>query len=164
MVKVKLKQAGFTLVELVVAAGLVGLLSIGLVNMFTSTIRGSQRARLQAEVKAQGDYALVKMERQLRNAIKLPTLDDSGLSFSVKENNQIIDYIYAFDQLSKKLTINATDLFADPVTVSNVTFTPVSGSGLDPGSVKISFTLVATSQGIQVRQDFQTTVAMRSLK
>jgi len=168
MAKINLKQAGFTLVELVVVAGLVGLLSIGLVNMFMASVRGSQKARLQAELKSQGDYAMVMMERQLRNAIKLPeNTSEGGLSFTVKvEDQQVINVI---EMASRNITFKSGDsepanLFTAPVEVSIAGFQIIPGSGIDPGSVKISLVLEASSQGLAVTQSFQTTVAMRTIK
>jgi len=164
---------GFTLIELVVVAGLVGILSIGIVNLFTSSVRGSQRARLQAEVKSQGDYALASMERQIRNAIATPVQlnTDKGVEFLVKETSEaaitqsynIISGNVEFDP-NANILYDEGGLFTLPVVVEpDSSITVVPSEGVDSGRVKITLHLVGTEGGLEVDQIFETTVAIRTI-
>ncbi|TSC53513.1 MAG: Uncharacterized protein LiPW16_370 [Microgenomates group bacterium LiPW_16] len=62
------KQQGFSLVELLVAIGILGIVgSIATVILFT-TLQSASKSDILREVKQNGDYAISVMERMVRNA------------------------------------------------------------------------------------------------
>jgi prepilin-type N-terminal cleavage/methylation domain-containing protein len=170
---INFKQRGFSLIELVVVTGLVGLLSVGLVNMFLSSVRGSQRARLQAEIKSQGDYALASMERVLRNVTTTPSVcEDESLVALVRtsakdEGNEGEPQSYEYSLDSNNKTINVTvgdttsPLFSSPVEVRGVLFECPAAAVGEAGRILISFTLGVTD-GSAPDQQFQTTISIRN--
>lgn len=167
-------SGGYTLIEMVITAALVGILSIGIVSVFMSTVQGSKTARAQAEVKSQGDYAITTMERTLRNAIKLPICLGKTIEFQyLDENKQLTTMVYEFtgegSLLAKKNNEDANSMIQNGQTaysmlIENGTFTCTEGNSFSPGTVTISYTL--TTQGDErqtTSQQFQTTVVMRNI-
>lgn len=166
---------GFTLIEMVVTAGIVGLLSVAIVSVFISTVQGSKTARAQANVKSQGDYAITSMERMIRNAVNLPTctpdyhsieftyLDESGVS--VTQGYQYVNNAIIMNRGGEPQgSVIAAGEAANAILVTDAHFTCNQGTGLSPGFVTIQFTLV--SQGDtrqQTTQQFQARVAMRNI-
>lgn len=164
------KQRGFSLIELVVVTGLVGLLSVGLVNMFLSSVRGSQRARLQAEIKSQGDYALASMERVLRNVTATPSpCGPTQLEAVVRKSGsgqaaETETYVYAGNSSSLDLSVDGVSLgslFTAPVVVEAVNFECPQAAVGEAGRIVVEFTL-GVVDGSVPSQSFQTTISIRN--
>ena len=166
MAKMSRAKTGFTLIETVITVGLVGVLSVGIVNIFFSTVKGGGKARLEAEIKSQGDFAITSIERNLRNAIRMPECS-GDLSFDIKNNSgQIETYTYsvtgndlilAIDGVNKGLVTNSE------INVESFDLNCVEGIGVNPGTVSVAMTLSINGEGGQtVRQTFQTRVSMRN--
>jgi prepilin-type N-terminal cleavage/methylation domain-containing protein len=154
---------GYTLIELVVVVGLMGILSLGLITVFFSSLRGNSLAQVEAEVKSQGDYGMALIERSLRGAVSAPTCSDAppGVEYVGSDN---VDKSYQLSDATQQLMVDgASSLFGQDIILSNVSFVcnPSTGTGL--GSVTISFTLQADGKMNQTASEtFQSTVAIRS--
>lgn len=160
------KSGGFTLIELVVVAGLLGFLSVGLVGVFISSVRGTTNARLQADIKSQGDFAIASIERNLRNAYVLPDSTEclpSDIRYQVKNPDG------TFDNRRYRLNSNNIEidgiankfLFGNSVRVTALNFTCTPGTGRNPGSIRIIFTI--SDMNNSLTQSFQTTIALRNI-
>lgn len=66
----KSKQRGFTLIEMLVAITLVGILITITTEMFVRVMRVANRARIQAEIKNNAESSIAQLERVIRNASK----------------------------------------------------------------------------------------------
>lgn len=174
----KLNQLGYTLVEMVVTAALIGILSVGIVSVFISTVQGGKTARSQANVKTQGDYAITSMERMIRNAIKLPVcsadgheitfefLDDNGekitQAYRYLEDKSIGLYRGVEAELQGSLIISGQ--VVGSIEVTDASFVCTEGDSFSPGTVTISLTLSTLGDTRQqTTQQFQTTIAMRNI-
>lgn len=62
------KEAGFTLVELMVVVVVVATVGTMVVNLFVINLRASAKSKALTNAKQNGDYALSVMERMIRNA------------------------------------------------------------------------------------------------
>lgn len=170
------KIKGFTLVEMVVAAGLVGILTVGVVGIFLSTVKGGNQARQQGDLKTQGDFVMTTMERAIRGAVKMPECDGTeAITFSIRDDSGVIsDREYRITDGGITSSVDGVDK-GNLVSKSTETgrgfsvlaesskFTCHPGDAFSPGSVEIVVTLAADSGGTsQVTQTFQTTVAIRN--
>ena len=177
MGKMNTRWAGFTLVEMVVAVGLLSLLSIGLVNSFFVTMSGGGKAQIMAEIKSQGDRIIGSMERSIRSATTLPDCSVPGvITYEVRNDTGSTStktYTYSASVESgekdsiveTKDGVNLGTLSGGTVVVNEVTFVCTEGEGLSPGTVGIHLVLGnAGSTGNTVTQVFDTTVAVRNMK
>ncbi len=153
---------GFTLIEMVVVAGLVGFLTIGIVSVFIATMQGSARAKAQAAIKTQGDYAIASMERTLRNATTAPVCDPTGVSVTFPIKGSSITYSFG---TAGQLLANDQVMIGGTggVSVETGRFTCNEGDDFSFGTVGISMTLTGGDQNNPTNQVFQTTVAIRSI-
>jgi Tfp pilus assembly protein PilE len=173
---------GFTLVEMLVVAGLVGILSIGIGSTFMSTLKGSNRSALQAKMKSQGDFAIASMERTIRSAVKFPTCSGSAtdnqgpiVTFAaVGLNGTTQTKMYEFVKTDGQIystvdgttgtVVGSSAQTTGVIRVTSALFECVLGSNINPGVVKITFTLHAVNSDQDIAdQTFQTSVAMRNL-
>lgn len=159
---------GYTFIELVVVVGLVSMLSVGLVSIFSSSIKGSSAARVEAEVKSQGDYAISLMERSLRMAATEPSCSATppSVTFQVMNEARTLE-TRSFSFTAAEFTIQnqtGSSIFGEDVVVSDVNFECLNGGTFGLGSVTVSFSLTANGKMNQrVTQQFKTTVAIRSV-
>lgn len=160
-----IKSYGYTLIELVVVVGLIGLLSLGIMGVFLSSIRGSNSAQVEVDLKSQGDLAISRMERTIRGAISPPTCGSNQVSYVVDVGGVPTTKTYTFNQTARNLSADGVNLFGGSVTVTSATFDCIAGGGFGNGAVSISFTLAARGKMNQeVQQTFSTTVAIRSVQ
>lgn len=178
-------SGGYTLVEMVVTAALVGVLSVGIVSVFLSTINGAKSARAQATVKTQGDYAIVSMERTIRNAIAFPVCGADGNEITFKyldADKQIVTQRYLFisgAEAGTGATNGQIEMFVNGVSqgyviksgqlvnsieVARASFGCIEGDGYNPGMVTVSLTLdVVGENRLETTQVFQTKITMRNI-
>lgn len=78
---------GFTLVELLVVMGILGVIVGSTLLFLTSILRGSNQASVVSEIKQNGQVVLDTIDRQIRNSQggRLLSLDDLGGSVSAIE-------------------------------------------------------------------------------
>jgi len=69
--------AGFTLVEILVVVGILGIIAVVASTIFFTTIRSSSKTKTLTKVKENGDYALSVMERLIRDSEEVITNSDN---------------------------------------------------------------------------------------
>lgn len=89
---------GFTLIEIVVVAGIMALFSLTLISVFLATVRSGSKAQLLQAGHQEGDFALRQMADAVRRAkavscngdsITVTTASGSEIVFSPVEDNGI---------------------------------------------------------------------------
>ncbi|MBU2591908.1 MAG: hypothetical protein ABH867_03200 [Patescibacteria group bacterium] len=67
-------QKGFSILEVVVMIGILGLIGVIATGVFFTTLRSSTRSRVSENLKQKGDFALNVIEKMVRGASFLPDL------------------------------------------------------------------------------------------
>ena len=125
-------DAGFTLVELMVAMGLFLLLGSLIMTSVLSMSRATTDVRQFTNINEQARIATERLTRELRQAKEITGAvvpaavgGDTSLTFGVDfNNNQIIDTVtadpevltYRYDSVAQKLTLTANDASGTAVT------------------------------------------------
>ena len=137
----KIKNSGFTLVELLVTVMIFGLISTALVGIFLNSIRAGSKADAIAEVKESGDYALGVIERRLRNAERV-TCGASRIEYVLPGDSPSDDPHY-FELSGAQHEQYRQIIFEDgALTSRSLTVEPLSFvCGTDNKTVTISFTI-----------------------
>lgn len=163
---------GYTLIELVVYMGLLGILLVILSQFFIATLNVQLISQADSAVEQDGAYLLARITYDLHRAaaITSPSLGQTvaTLSATIVDAGVNTSYQYTVNQNNMMLTIggNAVQLNSDQSDVSNFTLTRVGNSGQSTqakDTVRVGFTVKSkaiTSSGVQ-KSDYQTTVSLR---
>lgn len=152
------------MIELMVVVTLIAMLTVSIIGMFLSMVRGGGRAQGLALVKEEGDYAVSNLERIIRygtsgcTQVNVST-DPDEISFT---NQFDVDTTISFDSSLNTLVVDdgyPREITSDRVEVINASIKcfPTSG-GFD--RVVISFTLSDVAGS--VTEDFRASVSMRN--
>ncbi|NQD37290.1 type II secretion system protein [Permianibacter sp. IMCC34836] len=63
------RARGYTLIELVIVIAILGVIGVGLISIYTTSIRQYVEANLRAELSASARFAVERLSRELRNAL-----------------------------------------------------------------------------------------------
>lgn len=158
----KMKK-GFTLIEIIVVVGILGIVTVMGTNLFFSILRGSTKTKILQLVKQNGDYAITVMGRMIRNA---RSVSGGGSSITIL-NSDGMTTIFSCGE--NRIASNGASLVSSEVKVEDCSavFTVTPGeAGIKPAVVKINFNLsqaaVATRLEEQASVNFQTTVSSRN--
>lgn len=163
-------RRGFTLVELLVAVSLIGIVGgIATIILFT-TLQGASKSDIMREVKQNGDYAISVMERMIRNAnsvvVGCPAGPGSQIrpSLTIKNrDNQTTSF--ALSLSGDQIASTGGMLTNNKVTASNLLFTCTRTRG-SPDVVSISFDLAQRAITFRPEErasiNFKTTVSLRT--
>lgn len=169
----KIKNKGFTLIEVLTVSGIMALFSITLVAILLSTFRGGGKAQLLQQIHQDGDFALKAITREVRRADEVACgADDLTLTMPYID---ITTHLPALIVYNKKLftdgVISINRVASDSAyltgilgEVSGLTFSCIDGSGGNQ-IVTIKFTLTAGEPSSQAQeklsQEFATSVSTR---
>lgn len=179
-------KRGFTLIELLIVIGIFSVLALVGTDLFTSVLRGSNKAQVLSQVKQNGQVALDTMERYVRSASNaVPGYAGSGPTLGLpQKSGQYVQFTFVpgckptgncgaskngvililigsdLQYLTNTDTING-------VHVENATFkilspTPPAVSASPTKVVEIELLL---QQGVQAptRKDFVSTITLKSV-
>lgn len=165
-----MKQRGFTLLELLVAAGVISFLSVIITQVLFSSIHLNTKTEVIKELKQTGDMTLGVISRMIQNSAAITCnastyITITGFDGGITTLKSIDD---ADTGVTRIASISALQIY---LTNSNVTlieplqFTCVRVGGV-PTSINVSFrlrqkNLAATSYESAV-ETFQTTVTVRN--
>jgi len=168
-----MKKNGFTLIEIMIVVGILGIIAVVGSGAFFSILRGSTKTKTLQMVKQNGDYALSVMERMIRNARELADPSESSIVSSITIKNPdggITTFSCESDSEPPTIASNGASLLSSEVRVSDVEcniFEVTQGQkGIRPPIVKINFKLspavTSSRPEDQAEVNFQTTVTLRN--
>lgn len=165
---------GFTLLEIMVSVGILGIVSVLVAQSFFSSVRSNTKVEILKEVKQNGDFALDTMVSRIRKA-RTVTCDSATQLTVTNPNSSVTTLGCVVDAgITRIASASAT---TDYLTSSDVTIggTDCSGSTLVmsctstsgvPTRVDIAFTLTSTTSSPdaidQGSVDFATSVSLRN--
>jgi len=167
---IKLKN-GFTLMELMVSVGVLGILIVSATALFFSSIRGGGKVEVTTTVKQNGQVALNTIEQKMRNAksvVSCVSTPSTSINL-VDQNDQTMDFeCVDVGQDTGSITIDGSSVTSDAVALMECEFSCTQSSGgLSGPLVKVNFSLsqagsAAVHQVAEV--DFSTSVYVRSIE
>jgi len=156
---------GFTLVEVLVAVSLLGIVTATTTSLLLSSLRASQKSQALLEVKQSGDHAVKTMSRMIRNAREVRDYSPALIRF---ENPDGGETEFRCETEQNRIASNSASLTAQEENISleacSFSYAPGTDIG-EPDSVTISFTLKKTAGGpiaYEAKMDFQTTASLRT--
>lgn len=162
----KKKQAGYSLMELIIVITLLGILGIGAVGLFFSTLKGSGKSAVLSDVKEQGDFALIAIERVVRNSVRVISCTAPNLVVELPDGSQKT-IAQTTEGGQTKLTIDGEQITGNELTVPQFSLTCEDGNRVKPDKVTVRFTLRKGNQSVDRPEDvfesvFQTSVTLRN--
>jgi len=176
----EMKKNGFTLIEIMVVVGILGIIAAIGSGAFFSILRGSTKTKTLQMVKQNGDYAISVMGRMIRNArkIEFPTITGESSFITIKNPDGGTTTFkcceVGFDALiaseSGSLVCQDARLTSSEVKIENCSgvfnLLDVGQPGVKPAVVKINFNLkqagTASRPEEQAVVNFQTTITLRN--
>ena len=174
--KTKKPNFGFTMIEILVVVGILGVIaSVGSIMFFT-TFRSSTKTKILSTVKQNGDYALSVMGRVIRDSqevianteIPSRTCESGMKKIKVKRLNGSEAEFSCVEGPSGFIASNSAALTSSEVEVklNSCYFDCTTEGDFYPQNVVISFTLnqatLTTRLEEQAAIDFRTTVTLRN--
>lgn len=169
---------GFTLIEIIVSMGILGIIATMGTNLLFSILGGSAKAKVLQSVKQNGGYALSVMESMIRNARKLDYVLSPTDAITITNPDGGITTFHCYDSpdsliasesgtlLGVAARITGQEVKVDDTSCANF-FTITPGiPGVRPNLVVIQFKLIQSGVSSrpeeQTSVDFQTTVGLRN--
>jgi len=168
MGKIIKNNRGFTLIEIVVAAGIMALFSLTLISVFLATVRSGSKAQLLQAGHQEGDFALRQMARVIRGA-KEVSCDSGSITVTGTSGQEIVFSVVpddnGFPRVASDSDSDINFLTGTMAQVTNLNFNCYPGQ---KGNQVVTITLKLNAQpdgGGQVQeqfvQEFATSVSTR---
>jgi prepilin-type N-terminal cleavage/methylation domain-containing protein len=168
---------GFTLIELMVAVSIIGVVLLAVTQMLVQSLVGAAKAEAIARVKNNGDAALVAIERAIREGTELLDLTDSQFdcitgSSNLKFANTVEDEIIVDTHNNRlRITDGVGSRYVTEADVAvradSLEFYCVNADIGRRDKVRISFTLdynAGAKASRTVSTNFYTSVMLRNTK
>ena len=161
-------RKGYTLIEMVVVAGIMGIIGVVSVGLFLSTMLGGGKSTALNDVRSNGDYAITQMERMIRSAryIVSGTCETGMTSLRIKNPD---GNTTEFSSIEGYIASNSGILTSDDIFLATdgpLIFDCVSSDSKSPEVISIRFTLQKGDPDFPnrdyARADFSTSVQIRS--
>jgi len=176
--------SGFTLVEILVVVGILGIIAVVASTIFFTTLRSAGKTKVLTTVKQNGDYTLSVMERLIRGSQEVVTNTDnkiceSGmnyLKFKRADGSTIEFGCLEEGAANGRIASNSARLTSSKVKVDSCSFDcscpavfpncTAEGAKFYPKTVTIKFTLSQVGAAVRPEEEatinFQTTVSTRN--
>ncbi len=161
---------GYTLLEVMVATAVIGVLAVVATNLFFSVSRGGTKVQVTAEVNQNGQIVLGTMERLIRNSLAVTSAcaGEAAGSLTVVDR-QAREIVFSCQNVGgddSYIASNSARLTAENVRVTACAFTCTEDAGgFRPPLIEIDFTLSQKKAGLpgetQTGQ-FRTNVSLRN--
>ena len=166
------KVWGFSLIELVVALGVFSVISMALVGLFVSSLRGERKALNMQLAQDNARLVMEIMVRELRDGSNVAFGSDQNVSFNDKNNTPITYSVSACSPpnvtnncIKRAASGSTIDLGSENVGTTNLKFFGVSSSAsLNQPRVTIFFTMESGMAPYSSNINLQTTVSLRNIK
>lgn len=157
-------RQGFTLIEIVVVAGIMALFSLTLIGVFLATVRSGGKSQLIQAVHQEGDFALKRMSSVIRGS-QAVSCNGSQISVTGPAGAEIVFSLVSDAGLTRVASDSGNFLTGVVAEAANMSFNCYQGA-LGNQVVTISFELNAgPADGGQVQerftQEFATSVSTR---
>lgn len=158
-------RLGFTLIEIVVATGILSTVGLIAATIFFSSLKGGTKTEILKEVKQNGDFAISLMSMMIRNAREVSVCDETSNPQIEIVNPDWQTTRFLCDYTSGKIASNSAYLTSENLAVSDCSFTcwPQSKG---QKKIQIAFTLAQRGSPLRVEEKaqatFETTVYTRS--
>lgn len=159
-------KSGFSLIELTVVVGLLGVLTLAISTIMLTSILTSNRIRTTTKVKQAGAYTLTQIQSLLRSSKAVALCDSSDASISViGQDGGVTQIAQQIDGGTTRIA-SGSGLYLTPADVRVESFTlNCTPSDAAPTLVKVSFDLrstIATSQTQNPLLHFETSINLRN--
>ena len=159
-----MKPKGFSLIEVLVAIALLGIMAIAAGSIYSSIMRAQRQSASINEVQLQGTYALYQITQTIRNGRALSTVTASSTTIIMPGGSSVVIASSGTTITIKTGSGNALPITSDDVQISNFTLTALTPNG-SKGVLRITFTVSATNPlGLSAQmysQKFYATVTLR---
>ena len=159
------QQAGFTLVELLVAMGLMGGFLVVLTDIVSTTLDVQTESESTSALSEDGRFFLARLDYDIQRATSISTpaiIGSTATSLALVIGGVTHTYAVSGDNLQLANPTGTTNLNSNDTTVSGVSFRKLGNSG-GKDTIRASFTItsvVQTDQG-QDSRSFTTTFGRR---
>lgn len=157
-------KRGFSLIELTVVIGLIGILALAISSIMLTSIVTSNRVRTATKIKQSGNFALVQIQGMLRSAKTIVSCDSLSSTIVITgQDGEPTTLATESDGTNTRIASNS-GYYLTPVN-SNVTSYSLTCEPNDSeiSLVKLSFDLTDTSSEAQnPTHHFETSVNLRN--
>ncbi len=146
------------MVEMLVVVVLGSFLLLGVIQIFLGVLRGGDRAGGLAELRQAGDYAMLAMERRIREGKEVTVCNGSSLEVGYVDGSTL-----SIELDGDQIVTNGEPLTGNDVTVSSLSFTCTEvDDGFTADKVSIEMELYQKNNQSEI-ETFQSTVSLRNL-
>lgn len=160
--KLKLKNKGFTLVELIIAIAVFGFLIVSVTNVGISIIKSQRKAFALQEVQESARYVLETMAKEIRTS-EVNTSAGSGLDTLNITNADSETLDYAFNDIDKTLERDEEAITPDDIEVIGAFYVRKNYS---PEQVAVTVVLKIQAEGSKTEEQaeiyLQNTISPRA--
>lgn len=155
---------GFTLIEIVVVAGIMALFSLTLISVFLATVRGGGKSQLTQAAHQEGDFALKQMAGTIRRAASVSCAVDT-LTATTNIGTEIVFSLVTDAGVTRVASDSSRFLTGRLAQASKLNFNCYQGD-LGNQVVTVSLELNAKQAGTgqaqeQFAEEFRTSVSTR---
>lgn len=161
------KKLGFSLIELIVVIGLLGLLTLAISSMMLTSVITSTRIRTTTKIKQAGNYALGQIQGMIRNTKIFSFCDSQSGSLEIINPDGGTTTIFStLDQNGTPRIASNSAIYLTPATIDVTNFVlTCAPSDTEPTLVKVAFDLQDNGSASSTRNPilhFETSVNLRN--
>ncbi len=159
-------KRGFSLIELTVVVGLLGVLTLAISTILLTSIVTSNRIRTTTKVKQAGNYALGQIQSLLRNAKSVTLCDSANSAITIVGQDGGVTLLTSESDGQNERIASGSGYYLTPENITAPTFSlTCEPSDQDPSLVKVAFDLqdtVSSSPTQNPLLHFETSVNLRN--
>jgi Tfp pilus assembly protein PilE len=162
MIKINLKNKGYTLVELLFYIAIFTSLSLVVINSMFVMAKSFKETTIQAEL-AKGGLIMERISREVRQATSINTISTTDLKINTTDDAGTITTI-EFLASGTNVQIFENDVLVGDLNSSNIKVSGLTFTRIDTAkssAVKISFSVASTNDSQNRTLDFYDTVVFR---
>lgn len=162
---------GFTMIELVVSAGIMAVLSVTLVSVLANTYQASNRITAVAEVEQQGSWVIGQLKQVVPLAQSNSLTCTPGVDMPFLDMKNVLDGLDTtiicnedVQKIASRSASRAEDIdWVNGLVINCPKFATCEGEvGGKVNAVKFSFTLSKQAVGQTISREFNTRILLRN--